>query len=140
MQAEDVRALRQSALPTAVVGVLCGVVAGIVTGEKGVLGAVFALAVVTTFFMISSVVLDRAARISPQAIMIAALSSFFVKIVLLMLLVAEFRDTTAFNGRAFGLTAIVCVVAWSGTQVRWMAKAKILYVEPASASLDQRGL
>ena len=140
MQAEDVRTLRQSAVPTAIVGVLCGAVAGFVNGEKGVLGAAFALAVVTIFFMISSVVLNRAAKVSPQAMMIAALSSFFVKIILLMLLVALFRNTTAFNGRAFGLSAIVCVLAWTATQVRRMAKEKILYVDPVPSSLPQSGL
>jgi ATP synthase protein I len=140
MQAEDVRALRQSAVPTAVVGVLCGVVAGFTSGEKGVLGAALALVVVTVFFMISTLVLNWAAKISPQAMMIAALSSFFVKIVLLAVLVATFRDTTSFNGRAFGLSAIMCVLAWTATQVRRMAKEKILYVEPVPSSLKQSGL
>ena len=140
MQAEDVRALRQSAVPTAVVGVLCGAVAGFTAGEKGVLGAAFALVVVTVFFMISTFVLNWAAKISPQAMMIAALSSFFVKIVVLAVLVATFRDTTSFNGRAFGLSAIMCVLAWTGTQVRRMAKEKILYVEPVPSSLKQSGL
>jgi len=140
MQAEDVRTLRQSAVPTAVVGVLCGVVAGLTSGEKGVIGAALALAVVTVFFMISSVVLNRAAKRSPQAMMIAALSSFFVKIVLLAVLVGIFRNTTLFDGRAFGLSAIACVLAWTGSQVLWMAKSKILYVEPVPSSLPQRGL
>lgn len=137
MQAEDVRTLRQSAVPTAVIGVLCAVVSGVVSGSKGVLGAVLALAVVTVFFMISSLVLNRAAKISPQAMMIAALSSFMVKIVALAVLTANFRDTTLFNGRAFGLTAIVCVLAWCGTQVRAMVKSKILYVDPIPAPLNR---
>ena len=140
MQAEDVRTLRQSAVPTAVVGVLCGVASGIAAGDKGVLGAAIALAVVTVFFMISSVVLNRAAKAGPQAMMIAAMSSYLVKILALAVLTAQFRDTTLFNGRAFGLTAIVCVLAWCGTQVRVMAKSKILYVDPAPSSLNQRGL
>jgi ATP synthase protein I len=140
MQAEDVRTLRQSAVPTAVIGVLSAVLAGVLSGEKGVLGAVLALAVVTAFFMISTVVLNRAAKVSPQAMMIAALSSFFVKIVLLAVLTARFRDTTAFNGRAFGLTAIVCVLAWCATQVRVMVKSKILYVDPAAVPLNHREL
>jgi ATP synthase protein I len=140
MQAEDVRTLRQSAVPTAIVGVLCGGVAGFASGEKGVLGAAIALAVVTVFFMISSVALNRAAKVSPQAMMIAAMSSFLVKIALLMLMVALFRNSTAFNGRAYGLSAIVCVLAWTGTQVRWMAKSKMLYVDPVPSSLPQSGL
>jgi ATP synthase protein I len=137
MQAEDVRTLRQSAVPTAVVGVLSAVLSGVASGSKGVLGAVLALAVVTVFFMISSLVLNRAAKAGPQAMMIAAMSSYMVKIIALAVLTAQFRNTTLFNSRAFGLTAIACVLAWCGTQVRVMVKSKILYVDPVPASLNR---
>lgn len=139
MQAEDVRTLRQSAVPTAVIGVLCGVAAWFAAGGKGVLGAAVGLAVVTVFFMISSLVLNRAAKAGPQSLMIAALSSYLIKIILLVLLTAQFRDTTLFNGKAFGLTAIACVLTWSATQVRVLLKAKLLYVEPGPTPLNQGG-
>lgn len=130
MQADDVRALRRSAVPTAAVGALCVLVSGLAAGGKGALGAVLALLVVTLFFTLSSVLLGRAARIGPQALMATALGSYFVKILFLAVLSAEFRDTTLFNGRAFGFTAIVCVLSWSGTQVYTWMKAKTFYVEP----------
>lgn len=132
MQADDVRALRQSAVPTAVVGVLCAVVSDLAAGGKGALGAVLALAVVTVFFMISTVAVGRAARISPQSMMITALSTYLVKVLLLAVITAQFRDTTLFNARAFGFTAIACVLTWSATQVRALVKAKVFYVEPAA--------
>src|ERR1700737_2285281 len=130
MQAEDVRALRQSAVPTAVVGVLCAVVSGLTAGSKGVLGAALALLMVTLFFTISTVVLSRAARVSPQTMMATALGTYLVKILILAVVTAQFKDTTLFNGRAFGLTAIACVLSWSATQVRTWMKAKVFYVEP----------
>ncbi len=130
MQADDVRALRQSAVPTAAVGVLCAVVAGIAAGGKGVLGAVLALAMVTLFFLISTLVVGRAARVSPQTMMVTALGTYLVKILILAVVTAQFRDTTLFNPRAFGFTAIACVLCWSGTQVRSWMKAKTFYVEP----------
>jgi ATP synthase protein I len=130
MQAEDVRALRQSAVPTALVGVACIVVGSIVDGTKGALGALLALAVVTVFFSISRYVVGRAAKVSPQSMMIAALGSYMVKIVALAVLLANFRDSTAFNGRVFGFCAIALVLAWSGTQVREMSRNKVLQVEP----------
>jgi ATP synthase protein I len=132
MQADDVRALRQSAVPTACVGVLCAVVGGLAAGGKGVLGALLGLAVVTVFFMISTVVVGRAARISPQALMVSAMVSYLVKVVALILITAQFTDTTLFNGRAFGFTAIACVLTWSATQVRTWMRSKIFYVEPVS--------
>ena len=130
MQAEDVRALRQSAVPTAAVGVLCAIVSALTAGSKGVLGAVLALLTVTVFFTISTVVLSRAARVSPQTMMATALATYLVKILILAVLTARFKDTTLFNGRAFGLTAIVCVLSWSATQVYSWMKAKTFYVEP----------
>jgi ATP synthase protein I len=130
MQAEDVRALRQSAVPTAVVGALCAVVSGLTAGSKGVLGAALALLMVTLFFTISTVVLSRAARVSPQTMMATALGTYLVKILILAVVTAQFKDTTLFNSRAFGLTAIACVLSWSATQVRTWMKAKVFYVEP----------
>lgn len=130
MQADDARALRRSAVPTAAVGALCAVIAGLAAGSKGVLGAVLALLVVTVFFAIDSVVLGRAARSGPQALMVTALADFIVKILVFAVLSAMFVNTTLFNGHAFGFTAVVCVLCWSGTQVYTWMKAKTFYVEP----------
>ncbi|MBR7837320.1 hypothetical protein KDL01_28840 [Actinospica durhamensis] len=130
MQAEDVRALRRSAVPTALVGVVCVAVGSIVDGTKGALGALLALAVVTIFFSISRYAVGRAARVSPQSMMIAAMASYMIKIVALAILLANFRDSTAFNGRIFGFCAIALVLCWSGTQVREMSRNKVLQVEP----------
>ena len=130
MQAEDVRALRQSAVPTAVAGLVCMGVGIAVAGGKGALGALFALVVVTVFFAISVYAVSRAAQISPQAMMIAALGGFMVKIVALAALLSAFQDTTLFNTRVFGLSAVALVLVWSGMQVRAMVKSKVLYVEP----------
>ena len=130
MQAEDVRALRQLAVPTALAGVLAIGVGAAVSGIKGALGALLALAVVTAFFAISHVVVGRVAKGNPSLMMGAALGTYFVKILVLAVLVANFRNTTLFSGRVFGTSAIALVLIWSGLQVRAMATNKILYVEP----------
>jgi ATP synthase protein I len=130
MQAEDVRALRQSAVPTAVAGLVCMGVGSAVAGGKGALGALLALLVVTVFFAISVYAVSRAAQISPQAMMIAALGGFMVKIVALAVLLSAFQNTTLFNTRVFGFSAVALVLVWSGMQVRTMVKSKVLYVEP----------
>jgi ATP synthase protein I len=62
--------------------------------------------------------------------MIAALGSFTIKILVLIFLSAKFSNTTAFNGKLFGLTAIVCVLVWTFAQVIVSMKLKVLYVEP----------
>jgi ATP synthase protein I len=130
MQAEDVRALRRSAVPTALAGVVCMVIGSIAGGTKGALGAVLALAVVTVFFSVSAFAVARAAKVNPSLMTGVALGTYMIKIIVLAILVATFRDTTLFNGRVFGLSAIGLVLVWSGMQVRTMMTSKMLYVEP----------
>jgi len=45
--------------------------------------------------------------------------------------VVRFAGTTAFNSRLFGLTALVCILAWSASQVVWSMRLKTPYVEPS---------
>ena len=99
-------------------------------GTKGLIGALLGVALVAIFFGISVVAVSRAARVSPQAMMITAIGTFIVKIVVLAFLVARFAGTTAFNSKLFGFTAIVCILAWSIGQAVTTARMKVLYVEP----------
>jgi ATP synthase protein I len=62
--------------------------------------------------------------------MATALGTYLLKIFVLLILVGQFQDTTAFNSRLFGLTAIVCVLAYSAAQVLWSMRLKVPYVEP----------
>ncbi len=50
------------------------------------------------FFAISITAVSRAAKVSPQAMMITALSSYSIKILVLLFVAAKFSGTTAFNG------------------------------------------
>ena len=106
------------------------VLSGILGGAKGLIGAVLGVALVAVFFAISVLAVRRAARVSPQAMMVTALTTYIVKILVLLLVVARFGNTTAFSGRLFGLTAIVCILVWSFAQVFWSMRLKVLYVEP----------
>jgi ATP synthase protein I len=76
------------------------------------------------------VAVGRAAKVSPQALMITALTTYIAKIAVLLFFVVRFSSSTAFNTRLFGLTAIVCILAWSTSQVTWSLRLKIPYVEP----------
>ena len=122
--------VRRSAAVAAVVGaVMVGLGAGL-GGSKGLIGAVMGVALVAAFFGISIVVVGRAARVSPQVMMATALGTYLIKIVVLLFLVGQFQDSTAFNPRIFGLTAIVCILSYSGAQVIWSMRRKLLYVHP----------
>jgi len=122
--------IRRSALVTAPVALLMIVLGALLGGAKGLLGAVLGVALVIAFFGISVLVVGRFARVSPQAMMMAAIATYLIKILVLLFLVGRFQDSTAFNPRIFGITAIVCVLTYSAAQMIWSMRLKMLYVEP----------
>jgi ATP synthase protein I len=121
---------RRSAVITAGAALIMVVLSTVLGGTKGLLGSVLGVALVAAFFAISIAAVHWSARVSPRAMMITALTTYLVKILVLIILVARFGNTTVFNGRLFGLTAIVCILVWSGAQVLWSMRLKMLYVEP----------
>ncbi|WP_431923924.1 hypothetical protein [Nonomuraea jabiensis] len=130
MQANDVRVLKSAAIPTFAVGVVAVAVSLLTIGGKGALGAAIGTLLVGVFFSISVVAVSYAARISPQMMAIAAIVSYLVKVVAIMVVLASFRDTTAWNTQAFAWTVVVCTLVWTGFEVRAFMKTKLLYVDP----------
>ncbi len=131
MLANYAQIVRRSVLTTAAIGAIMIVVSVAVGGTKGLLGAVLGIALVAVFFAISVFAVGRAARRSPQAMMITALTTYIVKILLLLFFVVRFASTTVFSSRLFGLTALACILAWSASQVLWSMRLKTPYVEPS---------
>jgi ATP synthase protein I len=115
---------------TAPAAVLMVALCGAFGGMKGFIGALLGVALVIVFFGISVLAVGRAARVSPQAMMITALATFLIKIILLAFLVDRLAGTSAFNSKLFGFTAIVCIVAWTVSQAITSARQKMMYVEP----------
>jgi ATP synthase protein I len=132
MLAKYATVVRRAGALTAVAAAIMVAVSGALVGVKGLIGALIGVAIVTVFFGISVVVVGRAARISPPAMMLAAIITYLVKIVALAIVVSALNGTTAFSTRALGFTAIGCILVWSATQVITTIKLKMLYVEPDS--------
>jgi ATP synthase protein I len=130
MVAQYARIVRRSAAVAAVAAAIMIALAAALGGSKGLIGAVIGVAVVAVFFGISVVAVGRAARVSPQAMMATAVGTYIAKILLLLVFVGAFQNTTAFSPKAFGLTALVCILAYTGAQVMWSMRLKMLYVEP----------
>ena len=120
---------RAGALTAAAAAVMVAVSAAL-AGVKGLYGALIGVAIVTVFFGLSVLVVGRAARISPQAMMVAAMVTYLVKIVALAVVVSTLDKMSAFSDRALGLTALGCILVWCGTQAITAIKIKMLYVEP----------
>jgi len=121
---------RRSAAVTAAVAVVMVVLSAVLGGHKGLIGAAIAVVVVAAFFGLSVLALGRAARVSPQAMMLAGMGTYIFKILVLLFLVGRFQDSTAFSPWLFGLTAIVLVLVYDiALAVSW-TRTKMLYVEP----------
>lgn len=137
MLAKYATVVRRAGALTAVAAAIMVAVSAAVVGVKGLIGALIGVAIVIVFFGISVVVVGRAARISPPAMMLAAIITYLVKIVALAVVVSALNGTTAFSTRALGFTAIGCILVWSATQVITTIKLKMLYVEPDSQAVGR---
>jgi ATP synthase protein I len=122
---------RRSGAVTAAVAAVMVAICAVVGGHKSFLGAVIAVAVVAGFFGLSVLALSRAARISPQAMMLAGIGTYTVKILVLLFLVGQFQNSTAFSAFVFGLTAIVLVLVYDAMLAITWTRTKMLYVEPS---------
>jgi ATP synthase protein I len=130
MLASYATVVRRAAVLTAAGAAIMVAISAALVGRKGLIGALLGVAIVIVFFGISIVVVGRAARVSPSAMMVAALATFLVKIVGLAVIVSSLDGTTAFSTRTLGFTAIGCILLWSAAQVITAVKVKMLYVEP----------
>ena len=137
MLAKYATIVRRAGALTAVAAAIMVAVSAALVGVKGLIGALIGVALVAVFFGISIVVVGRAARISPPAMMLAAIITYLVKIVALAVVVSALNGTTAFSTRALGFTAIGCILVWSATQVITTIKLKMLYVEPDSEAVGR---
>lgn len=130
MQAQDTPILRGAAIPTLVVGAGLVILFSVLTGLPGFYGAGLGLVVVMAFFSISWYVVSTASAKGPAIMMGAAFGTYIVKVVLLGILLVSFRETDAFDFKAFAWTILVGVICWTSFQVRAFMRQRILYVDP----------
>jgi ATP synthase protein I len=134
MSTQYARVVRWSIALTGVVAAVAVVLSTVLVGAKGAYGSLIGVAVVAVFFGISILVVGKAAKISPMAMMVAALGSFIVKIVAFMIVLVAIGHSSALSGRSLGFTALACILAWSASQIGTSIKLKMLYVEPSGQS------
>jgi len=124
------RVVRWSATLTSVVAVVAVVLCAALIGAKGAYGALIGVGVVAAFFGISVLVVSRAAKISPQVMMITALATYVVKFIAFLIVLLAIGKSTAFSGKSLGFTAIACILAWMVAQIVVATRLRLLYVEP----------
>ena len=139
MLAKYATIVRRAGALTAVAAAIMVALSAALVGVKGLIGALIGVAIVTVFFGISVLVVGRAARVSPQAMMVAAMVTYLVKIIALAVIVSNMNGTTAFSTRTVGFVTIGCILVWSAAQVITAIKVKMLYVEPDQTAARRGG-
>ncbi len=126
--------LRAAVVPTVVVGVIAVILYGVLSGSSAAIGAAIGLIVVLAFFGLGLYALGLILAKHPSMIMTGALALYLGQILVLFVFLAIFKNTTLFDGKAFGITVVACTISWLFTQVWAMGRTKMLYVEPAATS------
>ncbi|CAM5418971.1 MULTISPECIES: hypothetical protein [Streptomyces] len=137
MPSNDVRNLAQIAVPTAAAGVIAVAVSAAVAGGKGALGAVVGTVLAILFMGIGLYVLQWTAKTLPQLFQAMGLLLYVAQLLLLLIFVAVFKDTSLFNAKTFAVSLVVATVVWMAAQARAHMKAKIFYIDPDSAKSEK---
>ncbi|MFJ4953749.1 hypothetical protein [Streptomyces sp. NPDC088760] len=137
MPSNDARNLLRIAVPTAVAGAIAVAVSAAVAGGKGALGAVVGTVLAVLFMGVGLLVLQWTAKTLPQLFQAMGLMLYMAQLLLLLIFVAVFKDTSLFNAKTFALSLVVATVVWMAAQARAHMKAKIFYVDPDSAKSEK---
>lgn len=133
MQSSDARMLRGAAIPTGLVGVGAAALGLVADGAKGALAAALATVVVIAFFSISALVVSWAAKISAQTMMLAALASYMVKILAVMVLVSSMDRVSIWNTKVFGWTVVGLALTFIAAEFRVTLQRRPYIDEPENA-------
>ncbi|MFC9680768.1 hypothetical protein [Streptomyces sp. NPDC056948] len=130
MPSNDARNLLQCAVPTAAAGAVAVAVSGVVAGGKGAVGAAVGTLLAILFMGVGLYVLQRTAKTLPQLFQAMGLMLYTTQLLLLLIFVALFKDTSLFNAKTFAIGLVVATVVWMAAQARAHMKAKIFYIDP----------
>jgi hypothetical protein len=115
---------------TAVAAVAGALVAALVGGRPDAVGVLVGAVIVTTFFTVSGVVIAWAGRIDDTFTLPAALGMFFVKALVLFVLLEALPEDGWVDRRTLALTVVAGALLWSGIQLRWVWTRQLYYVPP----------
>jgi hypothetical protein len=85
---------------------------------------------VTTFFTLSGVVIAWAGRIDDTFTLPAALGMFFVKAVVLFVVLGALPAEGWLDRRTLAWTVVAGALLWSAVQLRWVWTRQLYYVPP----------
>jgi ATP synthase protein I len=120
---------RHAAIVTAVVAVIALVVAFVLRGGPGLVGALAGAVVAGGLGFMGTWVMARTARATPAGVMIGAMTAFGMKIIFMLVFLLLFQGTTLFDGRAFAFTILAVTAAWIVGEVVGFVRTRVPAVD-----------
>lgn len=120
---------RYAAIITAVVAVIALVVAFVLRGGPGLVGALVGAVIAGGLGWLGTWVMARTARATPAGVMIGAMTAFGVKILFMLVFLLLFQGTTLFDSRSFAFTMLAVTAAWVIGEVVGFVRTRIPAVD-----------
>ncbi|MEJ3657151.1 hypothetical protein WEH80_29725 [Actinomycetes bacterium KLBMP 9759] len=120
---------RNAFVLTAIVGVLAIVVAAVLRAWPGAIGAVVGVVIGGGAGYVGTFVMSRTARASAAGVMVAAMTAFAGKVLVLLVFLILFRGTTLFDNQAFAFTLLAVTAAYIVGEVIGFVRARIPVVD-----------
>ncbi|WP_329522145.1 hypothetical protein [Spirillospora sp. NBC_01491] len=137
MQSSDGHPVRGAAIPTSLVGLVAVVIGLLIAGPKGGLAAALAAVVVIAFFSVSALAVAWAAKFSSQTMMLAALASYAVKILAVMVLVTAMDGVSLWNTKVFGWSVVAMALTWIAAEFRVALQPGRPYIDEPETAADR---
>ena len=125
---DEANLIRGALIPTLAVGIVGIVLATLLRGKAGFLGALLAQLVVVMYFTVHILVSSISRKLDPMTTFALAMFSYFAKIALLGLflwVLTHFTSRATIDRASFGVVSIALTVAWLGGEIRSFLKLQI---------------
>jgi len=123
------RHLPASLIAAAVLLVLGAPVGWLAKGGSGVAGVLAGVALVAFSYLVSSLVVAWVDLVNRAMLLPIVLLTYALKFTLFGVVMWRVSGTGWEGLRVMGFTVIVATIVWTGTQLGWILRAKIPYVE-----------
>lgn len=111
-------------------GAVTAIVASLASGGRAAAGAAVGFGIVGAFFTVSTVLIAAVGAKFPKAVLATALATYIGKIVVLGAVIVLLPPDGPIAPRWMAISVAIGLIAWMATHLRYVATAKIFYVDP----------
>ena len=112
------------------VGAVCTAVAGLVAGGRAALSAALAVAVVLAFLWFGQLPVAQAARGRKRLGAVLLILGYTVRVALVVLALQLFFTSPTVDRRVFGVSVVLCALAWTAGAVWSFMHWRSVTIEP----------